>query len=341
MKKIEVYNAHCCGEIGDVVIGLDNFQFKSPKEGSDILFKNKAWRNFFLNEPRGGVFKHCNIIVKPSNQEADAGFIIMEPEDNPPMSGSNAICVTTVLLEKKILKMNYPLTKLTLEAPGGLIRVIAECENGKVKNVSLTNLPSYVDQIDFKLKTSNFGNVIVSTAYGGDSFLLCYSKDFNLKIVPENAKKFVEIAKLLLKDANKQIGFQHPKIKELNYISFCQFMDPLTLDKNGIKSAKNTVVIRPGKLDRSPCGTGTSARLALLRKKNEIEIGEKIITESIIGSVFEAYIESEFQEYSRNMIQPNIKGSAFITGEQVLYKDEQDPFPEGYRLNDTWPEITN
>ena len=104
MQRIKVYNAHCCGEIGDVVVGLDNFNFNSPKEGSIALFKDQSWRNFFLNEPRGGVFKHCNIIVKPSDPKADAGFIIMEPEDNPPMSGSNSICVTTVLLEKNISK---------------------------------------------------------------------------------------------------------------------------------------------------------------------------------------------------------------------------------------------
>ena len=155
MHHIKLYNAHCCGEIGDVVIEIDNLNFKSPKEGSIELFKDHYWRNFFLNEPRGGVFKHCNIIVKPSDSIADAGFIIMEPEDNPAMSGSNCICVTTVLLEKKILKMNFPLTYLNLEAPGGIIKVIAECEKNKVKSVSLTNLPSFVDKIDIDLKTKN------------------------------------------------------------------------------------------------------------------------------------------------------------------------------------------
>ena len=99
MQKIKLYNAHCCGEIGDVVLAIDDLNFKSPKQGSVELFKDQYWRNFFLNEPRGGVFKHCNIIVKPSDPNANAGFIIMEPEDNPPMSGSNCICVTTVLLE--------------------------------------------------------------------------------------------------------------------------------------------------------------------------------------------------------------------------------------------------
>tara|TARA_B100001123_G_scaffold408254_1_gene501286 strand:+ start:448 stop:1464 length:1017 start_codon:yes stop_codon:yes gene_type:complete len=337
MQEIKLYNAHCCGEIGDVVIGLNNLNFDSPKQGSIELFKDQYWRNFFLNEPRGGVFKHCNIITKPSDPKADAGFIIMEPEDNPPMSGSNCICVSTVLLEKNFLKMKIPFTILHLEAPGGLIKVIAECENKKVKNVSISNLPSFVDKAEVKLKTKNYGNLIVNTAYGGDSFLLCDAKDFNLKIIPENANSFVSIARELLEEANKQIGFQHPTMPELNYISFCQFMGPIEVNSKGQKSAKNTVVIRPGKLDRSPCGTGSSARMALLRKNKQIEVGEKIISQSIIGSTFECFIESESHEYSKEIIIPNIKGSAFITGEQILYKDDKDPFPEGYRLNDTWP----
>ncbi len=337
MEKIKLFNAHCCGEIGDVVLGLNNLNFSSPKEGSAALFKDKKWRNFFLNEPRGGVFKHCNIIVKASNPKADAGFIIMEPEDNPPMSGSNSMCVSTVLLEKNIIKMNYPTTTLYLEAPGGLIKVVAECQTNKVKNVSISNLPSFVDKIDVELKTKKYGNIIVSTAYGGDSFLLCDVNDFNLKIIPDNAKLFVSIARELLNEANEQIGFHHPTMPNLNNISFCQFMEAIEINSKGQKVAKNTVVIRPGKLDRSPCGTGSSARLALLRKKNQIDIGEKIITKSIIGSTFECFIESEVTDYAKQMIIPNIKGSAFITGEQVLYKDSSDPFPEGYRLNDTWP----
>ena len=337
MQKIKLYNAHCCGEIGDVVIGLDNFNYNSPQEGSIALFKDQKWRNFFLNEPRGGVFKHCNIIVKPSNPKAEAGFIIMEPEDNPPMSGSNAICVSTVLLEKKLIKMNYPFTEFYLEAPGGLIKILAECKNNKVHNISLSNLPSFIDKLEIELITKNYGNIIVSTAYGGDTFLLCDAKDFNLKIIPENAKSFVDIAREILKEANEQIGFQHPSIPNLNYISFCQFMEPLQTNNKGQKIAKNTVVIRPGKLDRSPCGTGTSARLALLRKKNQIDINEKIISQSIIGSTFECSIENEIEEGSKKMILPNINGSAFITGEQILYKDDKDPFPQGYRLNDTWP----
>jgi len=338
MNQIIVFNAHCCGEIGDVVAGIKNLNFHSPAEASKNLLIDKKWRNFFLNEPRGGVFKHCNILLTPSIKNADAGFVIMEPEDNPPMSGSNTICVTTVLLEKNIIKMQYPQTILNLEAPGGLIKVIANCKNKKVENVTLTNLPCFADKIDVDLKTKNFGTIKVSTAFGGDSFLICNAEDFKLKIEPINAKKFVKIAKELLLEANLSIGFEHPTIKDLNYLSFCQFVEPIKKNQNSILSGLNTVVIRPGKLDRSPCGTGTSARLAVMKEKNEIQLNEDFISESIIGSQFKASIEKEIQVDNKNCIIPQITGSAFITGEQKLYLDENDPFPQGYRLNDTWPD---
>ena len=338
MNEITVFNAHCCGEIGDVVSGIKNLNLQSPAEASKNLLIDKKWRNFFLNEPRGGVFKHCNILLTPSIKNADAGFVIMEPEDNPPMSGSNTICVTTVLLEKNIIKMQYPQTILNLEAPGGLIKVIANCKNKKVENVTLTNLPCFADKIDVDLKTKNFGTIKVSTAFGGDSFLICNAEDFKLKIEPINAKKFVKIAKELLLEANLSIGFEHPTIKDLNYLSFCQFVEPIKKNQNSILSGLNTVVIRPGKLDRSPCGTGTSARLAVMKEKNEIQLNEDFISESIIGSQFKASIEKEIQVDNKNCIIPQITGSAFITGEQKLYLDENDPFPQGYRLNDTWPD---
>ena len=188
------------------------------------------------------------------------------------------------------------------------------------------------------LKTKNFGTIKVSTAFGGDSFLICNAEDFKLKIEPINAKKFVKIAKELLLEANLSIGFKHPTIKDLNYLSFCQFVEPIKKNQNSILSGLNTVVIRPGKLDRSPCGTGTSARLAVMKEKNEIQLNEDFISESIIGSQFKASIEKEIQVDNKNCIIPQITGSAFITGEQKLYLDENDPFPQGYRLNDTWPD---
>ena len=340
MSNIEIYNTHCCGEIGDVIVAGDiKLEGETIFEQSKYLFDNKKLRNFVLNEPRGGVFKHCNLIVSPKSKEASAGFIIMEPEDNPPMSGSNSICVATVLLEKNLIKSIEPYTNFILEAPGGLISIKAEVKNKITKSVEIENLPSFVDLMDVKLKTKNFGEIIVSTVFGGDTFLICNAKDFNLKIEPKNAKKFVDISREIVKVANQEFGFSHPTIPSLNYISFCQFIEPVKINSLQQKEGWNTVSIRPGKLDRSPCGTGTSARLALMKQKNEIDINEIFISRSIIGSTFEAKIKEEFISNNKQMIKPLIKGSAFITGKQELYISKDDPFPEGYRLNDTWPDF--
>ena len=340
MSNIEIYNTHCCGEIGDVIVAGDiKLEGETIFEQSKYLFHNKKLRNFVLNEPRGGVFKHCNLIVSPKNKEASAGFIIMEPEDNPLMSGSNSICVATVLLEKNLIKSIEPYTNFILEAPGGLISIKAAVNNKITKSVEIENLPSFVDLMDVKLKTKNFGEIIVSTVFGGDTFLICNAKDFNLTIEPTNAKKFVDISREIVKVANQEFGFSHPTIPSLNYISFCQFIEPVKINSLQQKEGWNTVSIRPGKLDRSPCGTGTSARLALMKQKNEIDINETFISRSIIGSTFEAKIKEEFVSNNKQMIKPLIKGSAFITGKQELYISKDDPFPEGYRLNDTWPDF--
>ena len=342
MKKIKIYNAHCCGEIGDVITeGINEIKGNSILEQSNYLFKDKKLRNFVLNEPRGGVFKHINLLVPPKDPKALIGFIIMEPEDNPPMSGSNSICVATVVLENNIVTLTDPVTEFIMEAPGGLVNVIAFSKNGKVINVCIENLPSYVDKLDNTIEVKGIGTLKVDIVFGGDSFVIVNAKDVGLSIEPNQAKDIVFISSEITKAANEQINFQHPTLERLNYISFCQLIDPIHINTEGIKEGKNTVCIRPGKLDRSPCGTGSSARLAVMRARNEIKVKEKFISKSIINSKFSCKIINEYTQNNINFIKPTITGSAFITGEQELFIDDNDPFPEGYKLNDTWPSIDN
>ena len=338
LPSLEIFNVNCEGEVGDVVVsGSFDLKGKTLLEQSKNLFKDQTLRNFLFNEPRGGVFKHFNLLVPAKNKKADAGFIILEPEDNPPMSGSNSICVSKVLLEKNYIKIKEPITKFLLEAPGGIIAVKAYCKNKKVKFIEIKNLPSFVDKLDVIIITPTFGHIKVSTVFGGDSFVICEAKDFSLEINPNNAKKFVDISKEIVEVANKELGFFHPNLPSLNFISFCQFIEPIKINNLNQKEGWNTVCIRPGKLDRSPCGTGTSARLALMREKNEINLNEKFISRSIIGSKFETCIIEEYIKGNKKMIIPSIKGSAFITGKQEIYISDEDPFPQGYRLGDTWP----
>ena len=150
-------------------------------EQSRFIARDGALRDFVLNEPRGGVFRHVNLLVPAKDHRAQMGFIIMEPEDTPPMSGSNSICVATVLLEAGILPMREPQTRLTLEAPGGLIEVVADCRDGKAERISVENVPSFVDRLDAPLEVQGLGTLTVDIAYGGDSFVIVDARRLALR----------------------------------------------------------------------------------------------------------------------------------------------------------------
>ena len=266
-KLIHTVSCHAEGEVGDVIVGG-----VAPPPG-DTLWDQSRWiardqslRNFMLNEPRGGVFRHVNLLVPPKNPAAQMGFIIMEPEDTPPMSGSNSMCVATVLLETGILPMQEPETCLTLEAPGGLIQAVAACCNGKVEQVTIHNVPSFVDRLGAILEVPGMGSFKVDTAYGGDSFVVVEAKDLGFAVSPDEARDLAETGIKLTKAANEQLGFHHPGNPEWKHISFCQITAPLA-EENKVLVGRNAVVIQPGKLDRSPTGTGCSARLGPAEKK--------------------------------------------------------------------------
>jgi proline racemase len=264
------------------------------------------------------------------------GWIIMEPEDTPPMSGSNSICVATVLLETGIIAMEEPETRMTLEPPGGLIDVIATCKDGKVTKVTVRNVPSFVDKCGATLEVAGVGTITVDTAYGGDSFVIVDAEWLGFAIQPDEARDIVEMGIRITNAANEQLGFCHPGNPEWNHISFCQIAAPLQ-KKDGVYLGRNTVVIQPGKLDRCPTGTGCSARMALLYHKGVLQVGDHYIGESILGSRFYCSIDGTTKVGSRDAIYPLISGQAWITGTHQHMLDPTDPWPEGYKVADTWP----
>ncbi|MEP4293149.1 MAG: proline racemase family protein, partial [Rhizobiaceae bacterium] len=271
-KIVHVVNCHAAGEVGDVIVGG-----VAPPPG-DTVWEQRSWiasdetlRNFMLNEPRGGVFRHVNLLVPPVNPKADAAWIVMEPEDTPPMSGSNSMCVTTVLLETGILPMQEPVTSLVLEAPGGLVRVEASCKDGKVTQVSVTNVASFAGALDVALEVEGLGTLTVDTAFGGDSFVLVDAQQVGIEIVPDNARELATLGAKITDAANRQIGFSHPELPDWKHISFCEFTGPIS-QQDGRSVGVNTVSIKPAKLDRSPCGTGTCARMAVLQAKGLMDV---------------------------------------------------------------------
>jgi proline racemase len=338
-KIIHVISCHAEGEVGDVIVGG-----VAPPPGETIweqsrwIEKDQNLRNFLLNEPRGGLFRHVNLLVPPKDPKAQMGWIIMEPEHTPPMSGSNSICVSTVLLETGIIPMEEPETRMTLEPPGGLIEVTASCKGGKVTKVSVRNVPSFVDKVDAELEVEGIGTLKVDTAYGGDSFVIVDAGQLGFQITPDEARELVGTGLKITNTANEQFGFHHPGNPDWKHISFCQIAAPLK-KKEGILVGRNTVVIQPGKLDRSPTGTGCSARMALLHHKGLLKVGDQYIAESVIGSRFYCSIDSTTNIGNREGIYPIISGQAWITGIHQHILDPTDPWPEGYRVTDTWPKM--
>ena len=336
-KIVHIVSCHAEGEVGNVIVGG-----VSPPPG-DSIWEQSRWiendqtlRRFVLNEPRGGVFKHVNLLVPSINKKAAFGFIIMEPEHTPPMSGSNAICVATVLLDSGLIQMCEPETEFFLEAPAGLVQVKAYCDNGKAKSIKIQNVPSFADKLGVGLEVPGIGTLKVDIAYGGDSFVLVDAQSIGFEIVPDEARELADVGAKITAAANEQIGFQHPTNHEWNKISFCQLTMPIER-QDDILRGLNTVAIDPGKLDRSPCGTGCSARMAVLHARGEMKVGDRFIANSIIGSRFDCTILDHTSVGSRKAVTTTIRGRGWITGTHQLMCDPEDPWPYGYRLTDTWP----
>ena len=335
-KTIHVISAHAEGEVGDVIVGG-----VLPPPG-DTIWEQSRWiardqtlRNFMLNEPRGGVFRHVNLLVPPKHPDADAAWIIMEPEDTPPMSGSNSICVSTVLLDAGLVPMQEPETHMVLEAPGGLVRVRAECKDGKAERIYVQNVLSFAAELDQKLDVDGIGTLTVDTAYGGDSFVVVDAAKLGFSLNEDEAHDIAKLGVRITNAANAQLGFSHPDNPDWRHISFCLFAGPLIDGPQGLTTGA-AVAIQPGKVDRSPTGTALSARMALLHARGVMKVGDRLTATSVIGSTFSGAILGETTVGGRMAIRPEISGRGWITGVHQHMLDPSDPWPQGHRLSDTW-----
>ena len=339
-KTIHVISCHAEGEVGDVIVGG-----VVPPPGATLweqrtwIEKDQSLRNFMLNEPRGGVFRHVNLLIPPKNPIAQMGWIIMEPEATPPMSGSNSICVATVLLDSGIITMEEPITEMILEAPGGLVRVSAECKNGKAERITVQNVPAFVGQLGVNILVPGLGDIIVDTAYGGDTFVVVDSDQLGFELIESEAQRLAELGVKITNAANEQLTFNHPENDEWNRFSFCLFAGPLVGSGKELW-AKSVVSIQPGKIDRSPTGTAVCARMAILRASGSMVVGDTLTGSSIIKSEFKGTIKEDAFVGIVPAIIPEISGRGWITGMHQQMLDPDDPWPEGYKLSDTWPTYT-
>ncbi|MEI2387374.1 proline racemase family protein [Breoghania sp. JC706] len=333
--NISVVGCHAEGEIGDVIIGG-----VLPPEGGTMMERMIAMerdhdhiRRLLICEPRGSVARHVNLIVPAITPGCAAGAIIMEPTEYVPMSGSNTICVATVLLETGMVPMQEPETRFRLDMPGGVIEVSARCEDGKCKSVTFRNAPAFASVLDGALEVEGHGTIPLDIAYGGMFFAIVDAKALGFGIRPDEARDLALLGEKIRKAAREQFEVVHPDFPNVRGVSIVQFAMPF---EGSGKVTRNTCIVSPGRSDRSPTGTGTSARMAVLHAKGQMKVGDELIHASIIGSRFVGTILDAQERGGRTTIIPQITGRAWITGQHSYLLDPEDPWQTGYMLSDTW-----
>jgi proline racemase len=334
-KTVTVVGAHAEGEVGRVVTGgvidvpgktmLDKMVYLNREDDSI--------RRFTLFEPRGSAQMSVNLLLPPTRPEADAGFIVMQPDAAHSMSGSNAMCVATVLLETGMLAMREPETIVVLDTPAGLVTAVASCRDGKVEKVALDLYPSFVEHLDHPLEVEGYGEIKVDVAYGGVYFALVDAKEVGFAITPAEARDMVDLGMRITAAAQEQIAVAHPELPALNSIGYTMYCGREATPGGNLKSG---TVIHPGRMDRSPCGTGTAARLAQMHARGELEVGRRVTQLSTIDSRFDAEILGTTSVGNRPAVLPRISGRAWIYGLYQLGVDPSDPYPLGYTMSDTW-----
>ncbi len=262
-------------------------------------------------------------------------MIVIESDYYPPMSGSNLMCTVTAVLETGMLPMIEPVTHLCVDTPAGLVRVKAECGGGKCRRVSFSNVPSFVLHRQKPVEVPGLGTIEVDVAYGGMIYVIVPSEELGFTLARSEARALVEMGERIKLAAAEQLPSVHPANPGIHTINQTLFAGPLSV-QDGIKAAKNAVVVSPGRIDRSPCGTGSSARMALMHARGELAVGERFKHLSILDTVFECSIESTTGVCEVPAVVTNVGGRAWLTGVSYYGADPEDPFPHGYRLNDTW-----
>jgi proline racemase len=334
-RTITVVGCHAGGEVGNVVVdGVAPPAGATVFEQMQALQRDDSLRRFLLREPRGSVATHANLIVPSTREDCAAGYIIMEPTEYPAMSGSNTICVATVLLETGRVAMLEPETTLRLEAPAGVVEIRATCRDGRVESVELTNVPAFAAHLGVPLKVDGLGTITVDVAFGGMWYAIADAAELGFAIEPHEARELSRAGELIRAAAREQLTCVHPENAEIAGVSIVQIAESW----QGVDAVtKNAVVVAPGRLDRSATGTGLSARMAVLHARGLMSVGDAMTHASAIGSTFDGRIVAETTVGEYVAIVPAISGSAFITGVAEVYVDPDDPFPEGYLLSDTWP----
>jgi proline racemase len=333
-RILHTVDAHCEGEATRVVVGgvLDVPGATMLERKQHLERHRDELRQQLLFEPRGQPALSAVLLTPPADPRADLGIVIMEGADYPPMSGTNTINSVTVALETGILAMREPVTELLLDTPAGIVRVAAACRDGKCESVTFDNVPCFCTGLDVPVEVPGLGAVALDVAYGGHFFALLSATEHGFAIVPEEAGQLAELGERIKGAAAEQLAFHHPTLPAADQLGFVVWTAPPRAGGDG----RNATIVSPGRLDRSPCGTATAARLAVLAQRDQIADGQPYMHEGILSTTFRAEIVGRTRVGDREAVIPRITGRSWIYAMSQIGVDPSDPLPTGYTLPDAW-----
>ena len=331
-RVIHCVDAHAEGEPSRIIVGgVLDVEGTTMLEKARWLEREGDWlRRLCLFEPRGSAPLSADLVLPSSHPEADAGFIIMESSSYEGMSGTNTINTAAVLLETGMVELVEPVTTLVLEAPAGLVRISAECADGRVQRITFENVPSFCAALDAAVEVPGVGTVSVDLAYGGAWCAFVDATALGFAIVPDEARDLAQLGERIRPHVAEQLTIEHPLEPALSYLSFVVFVAPPRVGGD----ARHATIVSPGRLDRAPTGTATSARVAVLDKRGSM--GDTYVAESVIDTRFTGRIAGRTRVGDIDAVIPSITGRAWITGFHQLVVDPTDPLASGFKLPDTW-----
>lgn len=330
-KIIKTIETHTLGQpTRNVISGFYNIQGETMAEKYNYMREHEDWfRKLLCYEPRGSEIMSGTLFTAPCTPGTDIGVLYFEASGWLPMCGHDTFGATVALIESGMVEVKEPLTVIQLDTAAGVITVEAKVKDGVVEEASFLNAPALVLKRNVEIDTKDFGKLTLDISWGGNVYAILEAESIGLTIDPSNCDKFITAAQSLAKDINEQVEIKHPELSFVDRVTHVEFAGP---PKSPEADIQNIVVALPKVVDRSPCGTGTSAKAALLYDEGKLKVGDSFVHESVIGSLFKCEIVEETTVGGITAIRPKITGNATIIGEATWILDPKDPFPEGIVL---------
>ncbi len=332
-KTLQTIDVHCAGEVGRVITSgvLDVPGASMAEKLAYLNNEDDSLRKWLCSEPRAAPAGSFCLLLPATRTEADVGFIVLQPDQAHAMSGSNAMCAVTAILETGMKAITEPETVLTLDTAAGLVRAVAQCQDGKVVRVSLDMPAAFVARQSAVVHSEPWGDVTYDLCFGGVYYALVDVEQVGLDICPESARDLATAGvalRELIAAVEPAIYPQQPALNGLAYVMFRQY------DADGV--VRTCTTLRPGRVDRSPCGTGSNANMAVQQRTGNARPGDVLVSRSIIGGEFETEYLAPTQVGPYTATLNRVSGQCWVYAMSTIGLDPSDPFPLGFTLSDTW-----